>query len=169
VPPLSYPTIMNLLTLWAAKSMGAEPLDRERIRRVVLAMPALVGAVEKSTTDSAAEKSDEISWQDLLEDYYRVMEIAHYVRRGGVKAMMYRVETGRAQFSPNDYFDEAHQELCEAFRGSYSPPSSDREQPVLERLAAVSREEEDVVREYLPDIDHILLSGKRKEAALSEE
>jgi hypothetical protein len=149
------------------KEMGAEPLDRERIHRVVLAMPALIGAPEKASHEAALKTADEITWKDLLEDYFRVMEIAHYVRRGGVKAVTYRIETGRAQLAPRDYFEEAHQELCEAFRSSYVPAEND--QPVLERLAAVTFEEEELVRQYLPEIDHILLSEKRKEAALSEE
>jgi hypothetical protein len=148
--------------------MAPGALDRERIERVVRAMPALVGANAASqAADGPREKPDEISSKELLVDYFRVMEIAHYLRRGGVKAMIYRIETGRAQCAPNDYFDEAAERLCEAARACELPEQHG--QPVLERLAAVSAEEEAVVREYLPRIDEILLSEKRKEAALSEE
>lgn len=147
--------------------MGVEPLTRERVQNVVLAMPALVGAADKATHEGAAKAPDEISKRDLLEDYFRVMEIAHYVRRGGVKAVTYRIETGRAQLAPKDYFDEAHQELCGAFRDVFHPET--QEEPVLERLAAVTPEEEEWVRYYLPEIDHILLSERRREAALSED
>jgi hypothetical protein len=144
--------------------MSGDTLDRKRIERIVEAMPALVGASDGKSSEQIA---DETSWRDLLRDYFRVMEIAHYVRRGGVKAMIYRVETGRVQLHPSDYFDEANATLLTHFRSIYIPPQS--EQPVLERLAAVSEEEEEAVRDLLPEIDSILLSEKRKEAALSEE
>lgn len=148
--------------------MAAEALSRERIERVVREMPALCG--ENSTSqaaDAGGEKANEISWKDLIADYFRVMEIAHYLRRGGVKAMRYRIETGRTQCAPNDYFDEAAEELCEAVRSGELPEKHG--QSVLERLASVSEQEEAVIREYLPRIDEILLWKRRKESALLED
>lgn len=146
------------------KEMASEALDRERIERVLRAMPELCGG---SAASQSADGQEQISWKDLLADYFRVMEIAHYVRRGGVKAMRYRIETGRAQFAPNDYFDEAAEKLCEAARAAELPER--HAQSVLERIDGVSAEEEDAVRDFLPRIDEILLAEKRKDAALSEE
>lgn len=147
--------------------MNADTLNYERVARLVRAMPALTGLASGETAAKTEADSGETSWQDLLGDYYRVMEIAQYVRRGGVKAMIYRVETGRAQFAPSDYFDEAHERLCSAFRDIYVPQAT--KQSMLERLAAVTTEEEESVRSFLSEIDSILLSERRKDAALAED
>jgi hypothetical protein len=147
--------------------MTADSLTRERVAQIVRAMPLLVGAADAQNSGKLPPDVSEKAMRELLEDYYRVMEIAHYIRRGGVKAMIYRVETGRTTFVQRDYFDEAHEHLIAAYREIFTPP--DDEQPVLERLSAVTEQEEEIVKEFLPEIDHLLLSDKRKEAAMSED
>lgn len=162
------PTIISLFTLKAAKKMMVRCLTKARIAQILRAMPALVGGHDSRTSLQSPHDIDEFSWKDLVEDYYRVMEIAHYVRRGGVKAMLYRVETGRTTFVPSDYFDEAHQSLSSTFRNIYVPRQP-ADEPVHERLAHVTEEEENAVAEFLPEIDQILLSVKRKAGSLTED
>lgn len=144
--------------------MPTHKLTEDRVARIVRAMPALMGLGDgQSSEDIAGANDEEFSWQDLIDDYYRVMEIAHYVRRGGVKAMIYRVETGRTTFVPSDYFDEAQVHIASPFQGTYvHTPSS---KPILERLQSVAAEEEEAVKTFLPQIDEVLLTGKRKNAA----
>lgn len=153
--------------------MPTRKLTEDRVARIVRAMPSLMGLGEGQSSGeisrAVAEPHDdeEFAWQDLIDDYYRAMEIAHYVRRGGVKAMIYRVETGRTTFVPSDYFDEAQVRIASAFQGTFVHESST--QPILERLQSISSEEEEAVQKYLPEIDEILLSEKRKDAAVAEE
>lgn len=147
--------------------MTVDSLTRERVAQIVRAMPTFIGQADVQQSGKMPPNLSEQALRELLEDYYRVMEIAHYIRRGGVKAMIYRVETGRTTFAQRDYFDEANEHLISAYRDVFSPV--DDEQPVLERLAAVTEQEEDIVKEYLPEIDHLLLSEKRKEAAVPED
>lgn len=147
--------------------MNSGSLNRERVARTVRAMPALFGIGNNGKCLTESPDIEEVSWRDLLHDYYRVMEIAHYLRRGGVKAMKYRIETGKTKFVPSDYFDEAHQNLSASFRDLYVPERG-QQQSILDRLNKVSEEEEESVREFLSDIDKLLLAGNRQ-ALTTEE
>jgi len=142
-------------------------LTKERIARMVQTMPALLGTLQGKITQNLSGEYSDVQWNAVLQDYYRVMEIAHYIRRGGVKAMIYRIETGRTTIAPGDYFDQAHVNLSASFRKLAICEVNN--QSVLQRLVAVTSEEEELVRDFLPEIDQLLLSVKRKEAALSED
>lgn len=147
--------------------MTANQLTKSRIEHVVNVMPILLGNAKAGST-AAAQLPAEASLPELLSDYYRVMEIAHFVRRGGIKAMIYRLETGRTKFVPVDYFDDAHQRLLECYQDVFKPsPSND--QSLIERLKQVSTEEEQTVSAFLPRLDDLLLASKRQEAVLADE
>ncbi len=150
-----------------AKSLTANALSKERITRMVQSMPVLLGEVEAKIGEKLNSQYSEQHWTDVLEDYYRVMEIAHCIRRGGVKAMIYRVETGRPTFALDDYFDRTHENLAACFGKQEKRVETD--QSVLQRLVGISSEEEELVRSFLPEIDELLLSSRRNESALAED
>lgn len=134
---------------------------------MVNVLPVFLGNAKAASTAGTELQAGD-SLMELLSDYYRVMEIAHFVRRGGIKAMIYRLETGRTKFVPVDYFDDAHQRLLECYQDIFKPaPSND--QSLIQRLKQVSSEEEGTVASYLPRLDELLLASKRHEAVLADE
>lgn len=133
-------------------------LTQSRIEKVVKALPALIGHRDTpgdSNLDSAA-------MEDLLRDYFRLMEIAYFVRRGGVSAMAYRLETGKTKFSPTDYLDDAHDRLLAQYKNVYKPEERN-EGSLLDALRDVSGEEELAVAQVLPRLDDLLLADRRRD------
>src|SRR5262249_36830453 len=137
----------------------------QRVERVMESLPSLLG-------DACVAENSQLSHDsavvDILADYFRIVEIAHYVRRGGIKAMIYRLETGKTKFVPVDYFDEAHERLTASYRKLYSPEQANQP-PLMERLIAMTADEEEIVTRFLPQLDTFLLSDKRMEALLIDE
>lgn len=141
--------------------MTEHQLTSQRIEAILRALPALLGLEPALTIDKEPLRR-------LLSDYYRLVEIAHYVRRGGIKAMIYRLETGKTTFVPIDYFDEAHNDLSEPYKHVFSM-SQVSEGCLLTRLQQISAAEEEIVTQVLPKMDSILLKNKRLEAVLPDD
>jgi hypothetical protein len=141
--------------------MTANHLNKERVQAVITALPSLTGQGPQIHFGSE-------SLQQLLADYFRVVEVAHYLHRGGVKAMIYRLETGKAEFDTADYFDEAHERLTKQYAQAYTTAQANSGS-LLERLRDITQEEEETVRHILPELENILLQHKRLEAILGEE
>jgi hypothetical protein len=141
--------------------MTSKELNKDRVRIILETLPSLIG--QRPQLDLAEE-----SVKGLLADYFRLVEIAHYVRRGGVKAMIYRLETGKTGFIEADYFDEAHERLISAYGQLYSAAQA-KDRSLLERLHEFTADEEEAVKAILPELEDILLQDKRLEAVLSDE
>lgn len=143
-----------------ASKMTSTPLTRERVARVVKALPVLIGH-----SCAAGDIPDiETVLPQLLKDYFRVMEIAHFVRRGGVSAMVYRVETGKTKFSPEDYLDRAHDRLLAEYKEIYKPEPR-TEESLLQILKSTTPEEESAVKDVLPLLDGLLIAERQKQSA----
>lgn len=141
--------------------MTVTPLTTARVHRLVQALPDLVGT--RPSDGNPPDKWRGVPIGELLRDYYRVLEIAHFVRRGGVKAMIYRLETGKAALTSFDYFDEAHQRLAVRFQNIYKPEEIS-ESCLVHELKNISAEEEEAVKEVMPQLDAFLLLQKRQQA-----
>jgi hypothetical protein len=141
--------------------MAANHLNKKRIQEIIQVLPALLG--QQPELEYAKD-----SVRHLLADYFRLVEIAHYVRRGGIKAMIYRLEIGKTELVDFDYFDEAHERLTSRYRQLYTTAEANTP-PLIERLREMHVEEEDAVREFLPQLDALLLQDKRLEAVSSDE
>jgi hypothetical protein len=137
--------------------MKVDHLTAARIESVLNALPVLSGQKDAPANIGAGDAG----LPDLLRHYYRLMAIAHYVRRGGVQAMIYRLETGKTKLSPTDYLDEAHDRLLARYKDVYAPPMH-TDQSLLEELKEVSPDEEAAVSEVLPQLDAYLLSERHK-------
>jgi hypothetical protein len=143
-----------------AGKMTSPPLSRERVARVVKALPVLIGH-----GSAVGEVLDiETMLPQLLKDYFQVIEIAHFVRRGGVAAMVYRLETGKTKFSPEDYLDRAHDRLLADFREIYKPEPR-TPQSLLQILKETTPEQESAVKDVLPLLDALMLAEKHKQSA----
>jgi len=138
--------------------MVTNVLTPEKIRRVL----ALLAQLAKKGRHGFEEADPEVL-DSVVSDYYRILEIAHHVRRGGIQAMIYRLETGRVEFVPVDYFDETSSWLEPYYRGKVHPPEITNTH-LLERLKAVKPEEEDAVSKTLSEIDDFILVKARVEA-----
>jgi len=144
--------------------MPALQLTNDRVKVVVKSLPWLL--VHGENADEAIEF--DCSPYDLLKDYFRVIEIAHFVRRGGVPAMLYRLETGKTKFSPSDYLDEAHAQLLSTYQDIYKPDPH-TEESLLDLLRSVTPEEEAAVSAELAHLDSYMLAEKRKQSAEFEK
>lgn len=131
-------------------------------------MPLLMSgaAIDAASGALPAEAAD---LPAVLEDYYRVMAIAHFIRRGGVKSMIYRVETGKTEFVPVDYYDEAHEQLAARYRKLIHRESAAAVHSLLQELRDITEEEERTVSEFLPQLDALLLSDRRRQAVAIDE
>lgn len=138
--------------------MVTNVLTPDKIRRVLALLKEL-----SSKGRLGFEEADPEVLDSVISDYYRILEIAHHVRRGGIKAMIYRLETGRVEFVPVDYFDEAGSWLEPYYRGEVQPPENTHAH-LLERLKAVKATEEEAVAKTLPEIDEFLLVEARDSA-----
>jgi hypothetical protein len=141
--------------------MVTNVLTPEKIRRVLALLTELA-----NKGSHGFEEADPDLLDSVISDYYRILEIAHHVRRGGVKAMIYRLETGRVEFVPVDYFDEASSWLEPYYKGRVQPPEVSNAH-LLERLKAVKPAEEDAVSDTLSDIDAFILV-KARDSAVKE-
>lgn len=148
--------------------MTANRLTKLRVERVMKFIPLFTAAGPAlASVDDPDFDPGEIT--QILMDYYRVMEIAHFIRRGGVKAMLYRVETGKTKFQAVDYFDEAHERLASRYRQVIQVPVSPGEQSLLEALRAIGEDEEKVVSDVLLELDRLLLADRRSQSVLVDE
>lgn len=136
-------------------------LTSAQVQAVLDALPALVGIQPQLHLPSEV-------LPQLLADYYRVVEIAHHVRRGGIKAMIYRLETGKTKNYTADYFDEATERLSRTYRQYFSTVEV-QESGLLERLRDITAEEEEAVQRLLPELDALLIQDRRLEAVRSDE
>jgi hypothetical protein len=144
--------------------MHCEPLTEQKIQKLMAALPELFGHARDASRPPLT--SEPAALMQLLNDYYRLMEIAHYIRRGGIKAMVYRLQTGRLDFQPVDYFDEANDRLAEHFACILPKPQPAN---MLEHLQGISDEEEEAVKACLKDLDTFLIAAHRGEPAIFDE
>ena len=135
-----------------------EKLTEQRIFRII---NLLSDKVEQE--ESAFSKLDQAAADEVIADWYKIVEIAHYIRRGGISAMIYRLETGHLELVPSDYFDEASRAIGEHYSGKVTPPESSKHQLVA-RLREVDESEEKAVANCLFEIDEFVLSGARSSA-----
>lgn len=96
---------------------------------------------------------------ELLSELSCVMEISSYVRHGGVKAVLYRLETGSGSLA-HDYFDSFSQELILKSKGTHSPAESSH--LLRAKLASITPEDELLVKAAMSEIDEILLQLSKK-------
>jgi hypothetical protein len=160
--------------------MTVSTLTPGRIRQVLKLLPQLSARWQDAgrflswppqptpdATTGASSLADQMSmhlqeWTEeagqFLADYYRLIEIAGFVRSGGVKAMIYRLETGMRNVTTCEYFDEVTARLKAAGVSpdmeAYPPASHS----LIDRLRSVSDAEEAAVRAVLPEIDRALAS-----------
>ncbi len=153
------------MAIGAEANMTANELKTERVQAVVRALPSLIH--NEPGAPPWSERHQEL--KEILADFYRVAEIAHYVRRGGVKAMIYRLETGKTKFVASDYFDEAHERLTATYQNLGLKPEAEEPKCLLDRLRAITPEEEAAVTAVLPDLETFLLLQKRIEAVSVDE
>ena len=98
-----------------------------------------------------------------------VMELSGYVRRGGTKALAYRLETGSSKITP-DYFDALADSLCwQLIGGEFQPGRQPADAFLFQRLKEINLVDESLVAKALGEIDDILLALSRKleEASLA--
>lgn len=91
----------------------------------------------------------------FLEDLERMLNVAAYVRSGGVKAMIYRLETGwRSQSA--DMFDEISKRFI-IREGKLEPDTDTTVASLLDNLKSVGPEEEAAVKARLRKIDELVV------------
>lgn len=127
-----------------------------------------------------------------LDDLMHILELASYVRAGGSKQCLYRLETG-CSISPTDFYDRLSEQLRFAFRGGTLVPadvaiyssvpagkvSSGQEDTVagaasasyslLLKLKAVNEADEQIVQQLQSKIDSTLLTLAQKLEALTQD
>ncbi len=108
--------------------------------------------------------------RQFLLDSKRLLEIAGYVRQGGVKSMVYRLETGLSLPLAPNYFAGAIERLfIIARQGELTDAGFEANHSCLERLASIAPEEEDAVASCMSQLDEILLSRSRRQSLAIEE
>jgi hypothetical protein len=97
------------------------------------------------------------------------MELSTYVRCGGTKKMVYRLEKGVSKITP-DFFDVLANKLCyELIEGKLHPARQATDAFLFQRLKEVNEADESRVQALIAEIDDILLVLARKleEASLA--
>jgi hypothetical protein len=152
--------------------------------------PGLVGEAGRSSMDAEHLCASFCNYLvrnnqslDLLPSLARLLDLAGFVRNGGVKVMLYRVETG-CRTIVADYFQDMSHRLSLALRrqeGEFALRQlSGREScwrivvPTASSLISMLRkakpEEEQLVSSFLPRIDCILIEiSRRVDADLKSE
>lgn len=128
-----------------------------------------------------------------LDDLMCILEISSYVRAGGSKQCLYRLETG-CSISPTDFYDRLSEQLRFSYKGgelipadvaiyssvSAALPNSGSKQAgdsaytstsfsLLQKLKAVSEADEEVVQQLQNKIDGMLLSIAQKLESLTQD
>ncbi len=117
---------------------------------------------------SYLEKSN-LRREALIESLSLIMELSTYVRNGGVKALLYRLETGRCNLTP-DFYDLLSNELCYKFDQGKLMPSLDKSSSFFQRLKAIDASDEKIVAASIAEIDELLIElGRRLEQVSLEE
>lgn len=114
-------------------------------------------------------KSRFLDAEEILGELAQIMEISCYVRHGGIKAIIYRLETGRCNLV-KDYFDSVAAELSYKYQdGNFVSPKEGTQSTLLERLKAIDAQDELIVSAAISEIDEILLELARKVEDISLE
>lgn len=126
-----------------------------------------------------------------LDDLMRILEISSYVRAGGSKQCLYRLETG-CSISPTDFYDRLSEQLRFAYIGGELYPadvpiyssvsaaipsvgskqsgdSSSSSYSLLLKLKAVSEADEEIVQRLQNKIEGMLLSIAQKLESLTQD
>ena len=111
----------------------------------------------------------ELEKEQMLSELSLIMEISAYVRHGGVKAILYRLDTGGFTM-PHDYFDVMSEQLSLKFAdGKFKAVILEGGASLIARLKAIDPEDEARVAAAIAEIDQILLELRGKLEAKSEE
>ena len=94
----------------------------------------------------------------ILDLLIRVLDLCTYLRAGGVKTCLYRLETGCSTQAP-DFFDTLSQQLRFKYHNGRLEKIEEAatSSTLLQKLRSIKPEDEDAVRTYLPEIDGSLL------------
>lgn len=113
--------------------------------------------------------SFELEKERMLSELCLIMEISTYVRNGGIKAVLYRLETGSASIAEN-YFDVLSRLLSLKYEdGKFVSVLPEFKSNLMNRLKQINPEDEARVSAAISEIDQVLLDLSRKLEARSEE
>jgi len=126
-------------------------------------------------------KSTQLDPALALETFADILEISSYVRAGGAKSCLYRLETG-CSISPTDFYDSLSEQLRFSYQNgklvsvsnggaATSPPGSSSASAVsmLQKLRSVSEADEEIVQQLQSKIDANLLLLAQKLEALTQD
>lgn len=114
-----------------------------------------------------------------------ILEIASYVRAGGAKSCLYRLETG-CSISPTDFYDTLSEQLRFVYQGgklvslgtsgsttvpveAASSSKANSSVSLLQKLRAVSEADEEIVKQLETKIESSLLSVAQKLEWLTQD
>lgn len=127
-------------------------------------------------------KSMQIDPAPALETFADILEISSYVRAGGAKSCLYRLETG-CSISPTDFYDSLSEQLRFSYQNgklvsvsnggaaTSTPGSSSTAGAVsmLQKLRSVSEADEEIVQQLQSKIEANLLLLAQKLEALTQD
>lgn len=107
--------------------------------------------------------------KDTLETLNSLLELSSYLRAGGAKRCLYRIETG-CSISPADFFDSICAQLFfQVEDGRLKRSDELSSMTLLQKLRAVSDEDEDIVQGLQERIDQLLLCLARKLESIDQD
>lgn len=181
----------------------AEPLDADSIKRILNCLdeflqtdstcvwpePGIIGEAGKCGVDAEhfclslnrfiLERGDS---QAMMSQLARILEISGFVRSGGSRMMLYRLETG-CRSVVSDYFQEISQKLntalvtacrhsckVDAPTGGVSESELGSAMSLIAQLRATDKDEEKLVGAAILEIDAFLIEVRRRlDAELKSE
>lgn len=101
-----------------------------------------------------------------LEQFNHLLEIASYVRAGGIKSCLYRLETGSPNQTP-DFFDTISEKLRFKFNNGQLQKTGSETPSLFQQLNSISSEDEQITSDLRAELDAALLLIVQKLEALS--
>lgn len=111
-------------------------------------------------------QSSNVEPGSALEEFNQVLEIASYVRAGGIKSCLYRLETGSPNQTP-DFFDTISEKLRFKFSKGQLQKTASETPSLFQHLNSISAEDEQITSDLRPELDAALLLIVQKLEAIS--